>query len=129
MPTQTEQDTGTAATIVAIQRFDAAFNRHDLAAVMACITDDCVFENTSPAPDGQRHEGREAVRTAFAEFFQSSPHAVFEIEELFASGDRGTVRWCYRWIEPGGHAGHVRGVDVMRVRDGHVAESFAYVKG
>ena len=25
--------------------------------------------------------------------------------------------------------GHVRGVDVMRVRDGRVAESFAYVKG
>jgi hypothetical protein len=34
------------------------------------------------------------------------------------------VRWRYRW-----DGGHVRGVDVFRVRDGRVAEKCSYVKG
>jgi ketosteroid isomerase-like protein len=34
------------------------------------------------------------------------------------------VRWTYSW-----GAGHVRGVDVLRVRDGKVAEKLSYVKG
>jgi ketosteroid isomerase-like protein len=59
-------------------------------------------------------------------FFQSTPGARFESEEMFAAGDRCVVRWVFRWDDTGGH---VRGVDVMRVRDGKVAEKLAYVKG
>jgi hypothetical protein len=29
---------------------------------MTLMTDDCVFENTWPAPDGERYEGQVAVR-------------------------------------------------------------------
>jgi hypothetical protein len=32
--------------------------------------------------------------------------------------------WRYSWAD-----GHVRGVDVIRVRDGKVAEKLSYVKG
>jgi ketosteroid isomerase-like protein len=96
---------------------------------MALITDDCVFENTYPPPDGERFEGREAVRLAWEAFFRSSPHATFDGEELFACGDRVVVRWRYRWVQANGEAGHVRGVDLMRVRDGKVSEKLAYVKG
>ena len=35
-----------------IDRFNEAFNRHDADAVNALLTDDTVFEDTSPAPDG-----------------------------------------------------------------------------
>lgn len=63
------------------------------------------------------------------QFFASSPRATFETEEIFACGDRGAVRWLYRWGERDGKQGHVRGVDVFRVRDGKVAEKFSYVKG
>jgi ketosteroid isomerase-like protein len=122
-------DTMTDETISAIQRFHEALNQHDVEAVMAAMTDDCVFENTSPPPDGERFEGRQSVRAAWEEFFQSSSHAAFEIEELVAHGDRAFVRWLYRWIDTAGTAGHVRGVDVIRVRDGKVAESLGYVKG
>ena len=34
-----------------------------------------------------------------------------------------------RGTEPDGAAGHVRGVDVLRFRDGLVAEKLSYVKG
>ena len=55
-------DAATAATLAAVQRFNDAFNRHDVAGIMAGMTDDCVFDNTRPAPDGQRFEGQAAVR-------------------------------------------------------------------
>ena len=41
----------------------------------------------------------------------------FDVEEMFGAGDRVVVRWLYTWAD-----GHVRGVDVLRVRAGQVAE-------
>jgi ketosteroid isomerase-like protein len=115
-------------TRAAVERFNDAFNRHDVDAMMRCMTADCVFENTRPAPDGTRLVGQSAVRSFWQEFFARSPEARFETEELFAAGDRCVVRWTYHWIR-NGKAGHVRGVDLFRVRDGHVAEKLSYVKG
>ncbi len=117
------------ATLTAIERFNEAFNRHDVDAVMAAMTDDCVFENTAPAPDGTRYEGAVAVRAFWEAFFRGSPRAHFEAEELFVAGDRAVVRWLYTWQDSAGGIGHVRGVDIFRVRDGRVAEKLSYVKG
>ncbi|MET0421764.1 MAG: nuclear transport factor 2 family protein [Acidimicrobiia bacterium] len=115
------------ATRAAIERFNDAFNRHDVDAVMAAMTDDCVFEDTSPT-DGRRHVGAAAVRAAWEQFFASSPTAHFDTEDMIVTDDRGVVQWRYTWID-GDVPHHVRGVDVMRVRDGRVAEKFSYVKG
>lgn len=124
------RDPLTASTLEAVERFNQAFNRHDVDAVMATMTEDCVFENTFPPPDGERYEGQAAVRAFWEAFFRSSPSAVFEVEELFATGDRCVVRWLYRWApDAEGMPGHVRGIDLFRVRDGKVAEKLAYVKG
>jgi len=68
------------------------------------------------------------VRAAWEQFFARSPHAHFDTEEVFAAGDRCVVRWAYSWVKDG-KRGHVRGVDVFRVRDGQVAEKLSYVKG
>jgi ketosteroid isomerase-like protein len=107
-----------------IEKFHEAFNRRDLDALGDLITDDCVFEATSPAPDGTRHVGRQAVLEAWQVFFAGSPASHFEVEEMFGAGDRVVVRWLYNWAD-----GHVRGADLLRVRSGQVAESLAYVKG
>lgn len=129
MQKETQVDVSVAANIAVIERFNDAFNQHDLESTMALMTDDCVFENTQPAPDGIRHEGHDAVRAAFDEFFRSSPLAAFQTEEMFAVGDRCVVRWVYRWANETDAPGHVRGVDLFRVQDGKVAEKLAYVKG
>jgi ketosteroid isomerase-like protein len=115
-------------TLAAIQRFNEAFNRHDVDAIMACMTEDCVFENTRPVPDGERVIGSERVREAWKSLFARSPSARFEAEEIFAAGDRAVVRWVYHWLRDG-VPGHVRGVDIFRVRGGRVAEKLSYVKG
>jgi ketosteroid isomerase-like protein len=122
-------DPETAATLAAVARLSEAFGRHDVTGVMAAMTDDCVFENTCPPPDGERHAGQAAVRRFWERFFRENPSAVFETEEIFAAGDRCVSRWVYRWRAADGSAGHVRGVDLLRVRDGRVAEKLSYVKG
>ena len=122
-------DESTAATIATIEEFNAALNRHDVDAVMALMTEDCVFENTYPPPDGERFVGQAAVRGFWDGLIRDSPSAHFETEELFASGDRCTTRWRYRYSNADGSTGHIRGADIFRVRDGKVAEKFSYVKG
>jgi hypothetical protein len=106
-----------------VDAFGATWTAHDLEAALALITDDCVFDNTDPAPDGTRHVGREAIRVAWKPIFDDV-NARFDIEETFAAGDRIVQRWRYTW-----DGGHVRGVDLFKVRDGLVAEKLAYVKG
>jgi ketosteroid isomerase-like protein len=124
------EDPVTRSTFDTIQQFNAAFNAHNVDQLMALMTDDCVFENTSPAPDGERIEGSSAVRAFWERFFAAAPHAAFDFYDIFAAGDRGVVRWIYRWADDQpGQAGHVSGVDILRVRDGKVAEKMSYVKG
>jgi ketosteroid isomerase-like protein len=117
-------DENSHVTASIIKDFNNAVNNHDIDAVMALMTDDCVFENTFPAPDGTRHVGQTQVRLELGNFLKSSPRAHFEEEDLIVCDDRCVVRWRYSWGE-----GHVRGVDVMRVRDGKVSEKLSYVKG
>src|SRR5438105_976368 len=112
-------DPQSAASLDVVNRFNEAFGRHDAAAVMRLMTDDCIFENTRPAPDGERLTGEAPVRAFWEAFFARSPQARFEAEEAFAAGDRCVVRWVYHWVRDG-QPGHVRGVDVFRVRDGKV---------
>lgn len=119
----------TATTIKVVEELEEALNRRDVDAFMALITDDCVFENTSPPPDGERYEGRSAIRAFLEDFFQATPSIDFQTEDLFASGNRCVVRWVFHWINSTGEHGHMRGVDVFHIRNGKMAEDFAYVKG
>ncbi|MGA3006115.1 MAG: nuclear transport factor 2 family protein [Acetobacteraceae bacterium] len=115
-------------TRMAVDRFNEAFNRHDPDALALWLTDDTVFEDTSPAPDGRRIEGKAAVVAFWRDWFARNPDARFEAEEIIVSGDRAVVRWVYRKIR-NGQPWHLRGVDVFTVRDGKVAAKLAYVKG
>jgi ketosteroid isomerase-like protein len=119
----------TATTIKVVEELNEALNRHDVDAFMALITDDCVFENTYPPPDGERYEGQSAVRTFLEDFFHATPYIDFRTEDLFASGNRCVVRWVFHWINSAGEHGHIRGVDVIHIQNGKMAEDFAYVKG
>ena len=111
----------------AAARLSAAFGRGDVDAIMETLTDDCVFESTAP-PDGEKVEGAAGIRAVWTELF-SGDGARFEEEELFVAGDRGVLGWRYSWTGDDGQPGHVRGVDVLRFRDGRVCEKRSYVKG
>jgi ketosteroid isomerase-like protein len=106
-----------------VETFGAAWADHNLDAALGLVTDDCVFDATGPAPDGTRHVGRAAIRQAWEAIFNDTSSR-FESEETFGVGDRVVQLWQYSW-----DGGHVRGVDVFRVREGKVAEKLSYVKG
>ena len=112
------------STAETVEAFNEAFGRHDVDSVMALMTHDCIFENTLPTPDGERHVGQIEVRKFWENFFSESPLARFETEEMVVAGDRAVVRWRFDWGD-----GHIRGIDLFRVRDGLVAEKLSYVKG
>jgi ketosteroid isomerase-like protein len=110
-------------TMDVVAAFNDAFNRHDADGLRALMTDDCVFVDTSP-PEGVRHEGVAAASDAFESLFVQSPRAHFDAHLVLVAGDRVVQGWRYSWGD-----GHVDGVDILRVRDGRVAEKCSYVKG
>ena len=116
------------ATREAVDKFNEAFNRHDADRLATLLTDDTVFEDTSPAPDGRRIEGRAAVTEYWRGWFARNADASFEAEEAIVSGSKVVVRWVYRKMR-NGLPWHLRGVDIFTVRDGKVAAKLAYVKG
>lgn len=109
--------------------FNEAFNRHDVAGMMRFMSDECVFDNTGPAPDGTLYTGKVAVARYWQEFFRESPQAHITIEEIFGLGDRCIMRWRYDWADVAGVTGHVRGVDIFQMRRGLIIEKRSYVKG
>jgi len=116
------------ATRNAVERFNEAFNRHDADTLATLLTEDTVFEDTSPPPDGHRIEGKAGVVTYWREWFTRNADARFEADEMIISGNRATVLWVYRKMR-NGQPWHLRGVDIFTVRDGKIAAKLAYVKG
>ena len=92
-----------------LARFSAAFGRGDVDAIMALMTDDCVFEATGPAPDGVRHEGADAVRAVWEELFGNTRDAAFTEEESFVVRRPRRAPLALRLDRRRRRAGHVRG--------------------
>jgi hypothetical protein len=108
-----------------IDRFNQAFVSHDPALLAGLIGDDCVMEAIQPAPDGARYEGRETC-LAFWRALAEDRTTQFEPEEVVIAGERATIRWRYHFGN--GPADWVRGVNLMRVRDGLIVEALGYSK-
>jgi ketosteroid isomerase-like protein len=124
----TSQPAAAQDTRATVDRFNAAVNARDLAAIAATLSEDTVFENTGPAPDGTRYAGKAAVVAFWEKWLAANPGALFEAEEIVVAGDRCIVRWVYRKMRDG-KPWHLRGVDVFTVREGKIAAKLAYVKG
>jgi ketosteroid isomerase-like protein len=130
VPMKSEQNVQSQeqSTRTTIENFNEAFNLHDANKLAVFLTEDTVFEDTSPAPDGRRIEGKDAVVEFWRGWFARNPDARFDAEEVIVSGNRATVLWVYRKMR-NGQTWHLRGVDVFTVNNGKVAAKLAYVKG
>jgi ketosteroid isomerase-like protein len=115
-----------AATAEIMRRFNDAFLTHDPSLLLLLVAEDCVIENTVPAPDGARFIGRAACLELW-QGIAANRAAHFELEDVYAVEDRAIIRWRYRWGD--GAADSVRGVNLMRVQGGLIVEVMGYVKG
>lgn len=108
-----------------VTRFNQVFADHDPRPLADLVADDCVMEAIQPAPDGARTVGRDAC-LAFWEKLAGDRTTRFEPEDVVVSGERATVLWRYHFGD--GPSGSVRGVTLMRVRDGLIVEALGYGK-
>src|SRR4051812_27493524 len=98
-----------------IRQFNDAFLRHAPALLDDLVAADCVLEDTGPAPHGARHLGRAACLGVWRPL-AADPAVQFTLEDVDVRGDRATIRWHVR--RGGDASSAVRGVNLMRVRDG-----------
>ena len=96
---------------------------------MSMMTDDCVFEaSAGPEVDGQRSEGREAVRAAYAAVFEAFPDAHWANARHFIAGTRGVSEWTFTGTQKDGRRVEVTGCDLFTFRDGKIAIKNSYRK-
>lgn len=117
----------TESTLDLVTRFENGFNTRDVDALMADMTEDCVFEHVAPAAVSfGRHEGAQAVRAVWESMDEHFPGYTQEIVDIFAAGERACCRFVIRWKGADGGEGILRGTDVITVRDGKIAEKLTY---
>lgn len=116
-------------TVAFLDAFAEAFNRHDVPAILAGMTEDCVFEaSAGPDVSGRRYEGPREVGKAFAEVFETFPDAQWRDARHFFVGDRGLSEWTFSGTRADGTRVEVTGRDVFTFRDGKIAVKNSYRK-
>lgn len=109
--------------------FADAWNRHDVDALMSMMTDDGVFEASGGNDvNGERHEGRPAVRAAYAAVFARYPDAHWGNVRHFVTGDRGVSEWTFTGTQKDGTRVEVTGCDVFTFRSGKIAMKNSFRK-
>jgi ketosteroid isomerase-like protein len=107
------------ATAATLADFSAAWNRHDIDALMAFMHPDCVFQTAAgPEACGTRIGGLEAVRKAFAAAWEAVPDAQWERGQHFVHGNFGTSQWTFTGTAADGSRIESDGIDVFTFKDG-----------
>ena len=100
-----------------------AWNRHDVDAIMASMTKDCVFVTSG----GDRFEGQESVREIFVDIIGSFEDLRFEDPNHFADGERGLSEWTFCGTDTeDGEQMEIEGCDPFTFRDGLIAVKNTY---
>lgn len=112
-----------------LHAFAAAWNRHDIDALMGFMTDDCEFHAVA-GPDllGRSYIGRSAVREGFQVAWQTFPDAAWTEADAFVHGNRGVLESTFSGTKPDGTRIEARMVDVFTFRDGKIAVKNAFRK-
>jgi len=118
-----------------IDRYNTAWNAHDVEAILSMHTDDSVFENHVT---GDAYEGREAIGQAIEGIFSVFPDLAFETRRAYIRDDLVVQEWTARGthqgpmrrsgieLPPTGRRVEYKGMDVIPIRDGLVARKDVY---
>ena len=118
----------------AIGRYNAAWNDHDLDAIMSMHAPDMVFENHTAGESAQGDEAREHIGA----IFETWPDIHFETRRLYVRDGVVTQEWTASAThsntmrrgdlvaEPTGRTVEWRGIDVIPFEDGLVKRKDVY---
>ena len=109
--------------------FAAAWNRHDLDALMGFMHDDCVFHAVA-GPDqlGRTFSGRAEVAEGFKAAWTTMTDAAWLDGEHFVVGDRGVSECTFKGTQADGSRIEARMVDVFTFKDGKILIKNAFRK-
>ena len=100
------------ASVETLKAITAAFNAHDLDAIMEFFADDCSLDMPrGPEPWGLRLEGKAAVRAGLATRFEGLPDVHYGDDRHWVSGDLGVSEWLPTGTNSDGQKLRVRGCD------------------
>ena len=118
-----------------IDRYNAAWNAHDVEAIVSMHTEDSVFENHVT---GDVNVGREEIGRAIDGIFAVFPDLAFETRRAYVREDLVVQEWTARGthqgpmtrsgieVQPTGRKVEYKGMDVIPIRDGLVARKDVY---
>jgi steroid delta-isomerase-like uncharacterized protein len=118
-----------------IDRYNAAWNDHDVEMIVSMHTDDSVFENHVT---GDVNVGREQIARAISGIFSVFPDLAFETRRAYVREDLVVQEWTARGthegtmtrsgieVPPTGKKVDYKGMDVIPIRDGLVARKDVY---
>ena len=121
-----------------IDRYNAAWNDHDVDAIVSMHTDDSVFENHTT---GDVNIGKEAIGKAITGIFAVFPDLSFEARSQYIRDDLVVQEWTARGtqdgpmtrsgikVEPTGRKVEYRGMVVIPIMDNLVARKDVYSDG
>jgi steroid delta-isomerase-like uncharacterized protein len=121
-----------------IDRYNAAWNEHDVETIVAMHTDDSVFENHTT---GDVNVGKDAIGDAIRGIFTVFPDLEFETRRQYVRDGLVVQEWTARGthlgkmtragldVEPTGKQVEYRGMDVIPLEDGKVARKDVYSDG
>ena len=109
-----------------LDRFLDAWARHDLDAAMACMAEDCRYDEFNE----KLWVGKAAVREGFLPQFRGDYGDIqFHMEDMSidAEAQEALARWLcvFKWK---GTRRSWRGLDILRFRDGLITEKLTYAK-
>jgi ketosteroid isomerase-like protein len=107
----------------------AAFNAHDLDAIMALFADDAVLEMPrGPDPWGRRYVGRAAVREGLKARFDGLPDVHYGADSHWVDGDMGISQWTVTGTTKAGERIEARGCDFYSFRGDKVVKKDSFWK-
>jgi ketosteroid isomerase-like protein len=116
-------------TTATLEAFLAAFNAHDLDAIMGFFAEDCAFDMPrGTEPWGTRFVGKKAVREGLATRFAGIPDVHYGDDAHWVAGDLGVSTWLLTGTARTGDPIRVRGVDLLEFRDGRIVRKDSYWK-
>jgi ketosteroid isomerase-like protein len=116
-------------TVGVLKELVAAFNAHDLDAVMGFFAEDCeLYMPRGKEPSGAHYVGKAAVREGLATRFSGTPDVHYGDDRHWVTGDMGISTWLLTGTTKKGETIRVRGVDLLSFRQGKIIKKDSYWK-
>lgn len=118
-----------AVTVELLEAIGAAFNAHDVDAIIGFFAEDGVFDHArGPDVHGARYVGKAVLRRFFAELMRRCPDLRWHAIDNRVAGDKGYAEWRRTCTLPTGERQDWLGLDIFTFRDGLIQRKDTYFK-